>query len=176
MTEEEGARPVLAGRDVNGVQAFDEYAHLHALKWPEGVSSFLRPASIHLHRRLAELWIPKGLMLLPCLELHGKLIAGIYGLACGKDLLQYQLGWDPAYARLGLGNLAMRWSIDSAMRAGFERYDLLPGQHEYKHSWSQQARYVTDLECFHHQKPRAMLFHLLRSLKRRVSAPMKAHA
>ncbi|MDZ4287270.1 MAG: GNAT family N-acetyltransferase, partial [Prosthecobacter sp.] len=161
--------------DFPAEQAFDEFAQLHAMHWPLGVSSFLRDTSLRLHRQLARQWIPKGLMVLPCLEKDGRLIAGIYTLPCGKEMLQYQLGWDPAYARSSLGNLAMRWSFEHAINEGFVRYDLLPGDHSYKRVWCEQARYVTDLECFHHLRPRAVLFQLLRSLKRRVAKPALAH-
>lgn len=161
----------VAGLDVPAERAFERFAELHAMHWPVGISSFLRESSLRLHRRLVARWIPQGRVLLPCIEKDGKIIAAIYGLACGKELLQYQLGWDPAYARFGLGNLGMRWSIEWAMLQGFVSYDMLPGDYDYKRLWCDQARYVADLECFHHQRPRAVLFQLLRSLKRRVSKP-----
>jgi CelD/BcsL family acetyltransferase involved in cellulose biosynthesis len=86
-------------------------------------------------------------------------------------MLQYQLGWDPAYSRISLGYLAMRWSIENAMKRGFARYDFLPGDYSYKREWCEQVRYVADLECFHYLRPRAVLFQLLRSLKRHVAKP-----
>ena len=97
-------------------------------------------------------------------------MAGIYGFGSGDELYQYQLGWDPRYARLGLGNLSMRWSIECAMARGFSRYDMLPGDYEYKRSWCESSRFVVDLESFHPRRPRAALFRALRYLKRRVSA------
>ena len=174
LTEEMGAIPRVAGRDYPAEQAFDEFAELHALNFPVGVSSFLREPSLRLHRQLARLWMPQGRIVLPCIEHEGRLIAGIYGLMAGGEFMQYQLGWNPAHARIGLGNLAMRWAVEHAMSKGLKRYDLLPGAHSYKRSWSSSARFVVDLEAFHHQRPRAVLFKLLRSIKRQIS-PTLAH-
>ncbi|HYF37533.1 MAG TPA: GNAT family N-acetyltransferase, partial [Prosthecobacter sp.] len=145
LTEETKAQIRVAGRDYPAEQAFEEFVQLHALHWPAGVSSFLREPSLRLHRELARRWIPEGRLTLPCIEHEGRLIAGIYGLRAGNDLFQYQLGWHPDYARISLGNLAMRWSVEHAMSEGCSRYDFLPGAHDYKRSWSSHTRHVVDL-------------------------------
>jgi CelD/BcsL family acetyltransferase involved in cellulose biosynthesis len=174
LKEEIGGQFRLGGRDFPAAQAFDEFAKLHAMNWPEGVSSFLRGPSLRLHRELALRWLPTGQMILPCIEKEGRLIASIYGLKCGNEVLQYQLGWNPAYAKISLGVIAMRWAVEHAILAGYQHYDLLPGDHEYKRSWCDTARYVADPECFHRLRPRAVVFQLLRSLKRRVAKPAVA--
>lgn len=171
LTGEMGGQLRTAGRDLPAGEAMADFLVLHAQHWPAEVSSFLREPSISLHRKFAAQWISQGRAFLPCLEAGGRIIAGIYGLACGEDLLQYQLGWHPEYARIGLGNLSMKWSVETAMANGFSRYDMLPGDYEYKHSWCTSSRKVADLECFHPLRAKAAVFQALRSLKRRVSKP-----
>jgi CelD/BcsL family acetyltransferase involved in cellulose biosynthesis len=168
LTEEYGGRMVVAGGGDNAQSDFDQFIRLHAMNWPAGVSSFLRESSLRVHRQLANRWLPSGRMRLPAIEKDGRLIAGIYVIDCGDEMLQYQLGWNPEYARISLGNIAMRWAVEHAILQGRQRYDLLPGDHEYKRSWCQSARYVVDLECFHRLNSRAVVFQVLRSIKRRV--------
>ena len=170
MMAEPGARLLQAGQDATSEVLMEEFLRLHALHWPAEVSSFLTESSQRLHRRLAAKWLPTGRAFLPSIEANGEIVAGIYGFGSGDELYQYQLGWDPRYARLGLGNLSMRWSIECAMARGFSRYDMLPGDYEYKRSWCESSRFVVDLESFHPRRPRAALFRALRYLKRRVSA------
>jgi CelD/BcsL family acetyltransferase involved in cellulose biosynthesis len=169
LMAESGAQLAVAGREMPAEAAMEEFLALHALHWPAEVSSFLREPALSLHKKLAAKWIPEGRAFLPCITVNDRLIAGIYGLACGEDLLQYQLGWNPEYARLGLGNLSMRWSVECAMHNGFRRYDMLPGDYEYKESWCHTSRYVVDLECFHPLRAKAAVFQVLRSLKRHIA-------
>ena len=55
--------------------------------------------------------------------------------------------------------------------AGATRYDLLPGDYDYKRVWADDRRLVSDIECFHPHRPGAFLFRTLRTLKRRLARP-----
>lgn len=169
-------RKVIAGKDVPLTAAIDRFFELHSLVYPEGVSSFLREECQRVHRKLMASWILDGRASLPMIELDGQLIAGIYCLHSNKETLQYQLGRDPQYSRLGLGNLAMQWSFECAMESGSTTYDLLPGDYPYKKEWCERTRFVSDVECFNSLSLKGLIFRLLRSIKRHFTSSVTAKA
>lgn len=171
LSEGRVMRSLLVGRDCAVAPAVERFFELHAMHFPEGVSSFLRGHSPSLHRELMSRWLLDGRAMLSMIEADGVLIAGIYCLKSGSEVLQYQLGWDPQYARFGLGNLAMKWAIECAISSGAKCYDLLPGDYEYKRQWCDDRRLVSDVECFHPYRLSAFMFRTMRSLKRRFTPP-----
>lgn len=171
LSEGRQMRTLLAGKDCPAGPAIERFFELHRLHFPEGVSSFLREKSRRIHQQLMEKWLLDGRAMLPVIEMDGEIIAGIYCLKSKNDMLQYQLGWDPQYAKHGLGNLAMKWAVECSIAAGATRYDLLPGDYDYKRVWADDRRLVSDIECFHPHRPGAFLFRTLRTLKRRLARP-----
>jgi CelD/BcsL family acetyltransferase involved in cellulose biosynthesis len=171
LSEGHMVRKVLAGKDVPIELAIDRFFELHSMIYPEGVSSFLREQCQRLHRKLMSTWLLDGRATLCMIELDGKLIAGIYCLRSKTETLQYQLGRDPEYAKLGLGNLSMQWGLECAMESGSTVYDLLPGDYPYKREWCDRVRFVSDIECFNPLSLRAYTFRILRSFKRLISRP-----
>jgi CelD/BcsL family acetyltransferase involved in cellulose biosynthesis len=177
ISEGRQMRTVMVGKDGSAVApAIERFFELHAMHFPEGVSSFLRPRSLKIHRQLMTKWLLDGRASLCMVEADGVFIAGIYTLKSGDEVLQYQLGWDSQYARFGLGNLAMKWAVECAIQAGARCYDLLPGDYEYKLQWCNDRRLVSDVECFHPYRPSALVFRALRTLKRRFTPPKSAAA
>lgn len=169
LNEGRTLRAIQVGKDTPAAASIERFFELHALHFPEGVSSFLREKSKRIHRRLMEQWLRDGRAVLSMIEADGEYIAGIYCLASGKEVLQYQLGWDPHYAKYGLGNLAMKWAVECSINSGATCYDLLPGDYEYKLQWCDDRRLVSDVECFHPYRLSAFMFRLLRSFKRRFA-------
>ncbi|MEQ1749007.1 MAG: GNAT family N-acetyltransferase [Prosthecobacter sp.] len=171
LSEGRQLRTLMAGKDCPAGPAIERFFDLHAMNFPEGVSSFLREKSRRVHRQLMEKWLLDGRATLPMIEADCQLIAGIYCLTSKNEVLQYQLGWDPQYAKYGLGNLAMKWAVECAITSGATCYDLLPGDYEYKRVWCEDRRLVSDVECFHPYRPTALVFRALRTLKRRLAKP-----
>lgn len=146
----------------------DEFAELHRQHYPDGVSSFLTPASWRFHRRLGLLWLTGGKAMLPFIAVGTGMVGGIYGFVERDEFYFYQLGWSEAYARFSLGHLGIRWTAECCMNRGLHLFDMLPGTYRYKREWSQESRYVLDIEAYAPESVRATIFRSIRSLKRLV--------
>lgn len=155
--------------DMEPAAAAREFFRLHAMHWPDGVSSFLRPQAMKIHEALVRLWMPKGRVLLSVILVDERPCGAVYAFCHQGELLIYQLGWDKAYASISMGNLAVRACVQEAILRGLRMADFLPGEYRYKREWSSRVREVSDLECFHRLRPRSLLFLALRALKRRFA-------
>jgi len=156
----------LAGERVSYDAGMQVLAALHAHHWPAAVSSFITPPSWRFHQHLAAKWLPQGSALLPLLEADGQVIAAMYGFVERDEFFQFQMGWDPAYARLSPGKLVMRWCIDCAIHRGLRVHDMLPSDYEYKRQWCDSLRWLIDLEAVSPASWRAALFNALRAARR----------
>ncbi len=142
------------------------FGRLHAMHFPAGVSSFLRKRAWEFHQKLAEKWLQTGRAVLPYLAIKGQMVAGIYGFIEGGEFFQYQMGWDPAFAKISIGNLAIGFCMQSCVQKGMSVYDMLPGSYRYKAEWCSQGRRVVDVEAYHPESFRALIFRGIRGLTR----------
>ncbi|MDZ4402583.1 GNAT family N-acetyltransferase [Prosthecobacter sp.] len=166
----------LAGERVSFESAMNALGALHARHWPEDVSTFITPASWRFHQRLAAQWLPQGRALLPLLEADGQIIAAMYGFVERDEFFQFQMGWDPAFARLSPGKLVMRWCIDCSIQRGLRVHDMLPSDYEYKRQWCEGLRWLLDLEASNPSSWRAAAFHALRAVRRLFPRCLKQRA
>lgn len=167
--------PAEVAFHMDPAESVQHFFRLHAMHWPDGVSSFLRPPASKLHEALVKKWMPTGRVLMPFILVDGKPVGSVYSFCHQGEMLIYQLGWDKQYASTSMGNMGVRAGVMEAIQRGLKMADFLPGEYRYKRDWSSYARYVSDLECFHHWHPRSLLFRLLRAVKRRLE-PSKAAA
>ena len=155
-----------AGERISFNAAMEELRRLHAMQWPEGVSSFTTDASWRFHQRLAARWLPQERALMPMLEADGQVIATLYGFIERDEFFQYQMGWDQSLARISPGKLVMRCAVDGSIQRGLRVHDMLPSDYEYKRQWCDGARWLLDLEAFNPTSWRATVFHALRTVRR----------
>lgn len=166
-----GGRTSLTGEHLSSTEAMRRLGELHAMNWPEDVSTFLTPASWRFHRRLAERWLPQQRAIMPLLESGGEVIAAIYGFIERDEFFQYQMGWSPACSRLSPGRLVIRACIEASIQRGLRVHDMLPSDYEYKRQWCPDVRWLVDLEGCNATSWRASAFHALRRLRRLFSPP-----
>lgn len=155
-----------AEESLSSSAAMAELRRLHAMQWPDGVSSFTTDASWRFHQRLADLWLPQKRVMMPMLEAGGKVIAALYGFIERDEFFQFQTGWEASLARISPGKLVMRWAVESSIRRGLRAHDMLPSDYEYKRQWCDGARWLLDLEAFNPASWRATVFHALRTVRR----------
>lgn len=148
--------------------AATHFFRLHAMHWPDGVSSFLATPSRRMHEALIRKWLPTGQVLMPFVVVNGQPAGAIYALCRRGEVFIYQLGWDKEYATCSMGNMSVRVCVQEAIHRGLQVCDFLPGEYRYKREWSSRIRTVSDLECFHRWQPRSLAFRVLRALKRRL--------
>lgn len=165
LMNEKGAAEKLVTHSEIGAR-LDQFAALHALHYPEGVSSFLTERSWRFHRQLGLHWLTSGRAILPFIEVSSVMVGGIYGFIEGGEFLFFQVGWNPEFARLSMGHLSIRWAAQCCMERGISLFDMLPGTYSYKANWAQTSRYVLDLEAYQPESFLANTFRAIRHLKR----------
>jgi CelD/BcsL family acetyltransferase involved in cellulose biosynthesis len=170
MEQVHQGRTLLGGRDSDVDDAMRDLFTLHAHRFPAEVSEFLLPHVKRFQHKLARRWVPTGRMMLPYIEVAGTPAAVMQVLVEGDTLYQYQMGWNPAFADISIGNLVMAWSVRCALERGAAIYDTLPGEFEYKDRWCPETRHFVDLEAFNSLSISGAVFRGLRAMKRLTSA------
>jgi CelD/BcsL family acetyltransferase involved in cellulose biosynthesis len=170
MEQTHGGRALVGGRDAEVDDVMRDLFRLHSNRFPQGVSEFLLPHVKHFQHKLARRWVPAGRMLLPFLTINGKAVAVMQGFVEDETFYQYQMGWDPAFANISIGNMVMAWCLRNAIERGVSLYDTLPGEFEYKDRWCPETRHFVDLEVFNTFSIPAALFRGLRAMKRFTTA------
>ena len=168
IQQDHAARFLTAPADVPAAEAFEALLRLHAARFGEKESTFLKPRAIDFHRRLIERWAPSGRAILPCIELDGRLAVVRYGFTHFGCLWDYQTGYHPIYNGLSLGTMGMSWTMQCAMQRGLTVFDHLPGDQEHKRQRSTTSRSILHLETFNPSSPRALAFQLLRKARRKL--------
>jgi CelD/BcsL family acetyltransferase involved in cellulose biosynthesis len=166
FTDQQAGSATLAGEHLSVNAAMAEFRVLHAMQWPEGVSSFTTDASWRFHQRLAARWIPQQRALMPMLEAGGSVIAALYGFIERDEFFQFQTGWSQSLAKISPGKLVIRWAIDCTIQRRLRVHDMLPSDYEYKRQWCDGVRWLLDLEAFNPTSWRATAFHALRAMRR----------
>jgi CelD/BcsL family acetyltransferase involved in cellulose biosynthesis len=93
------------------------------------------------------------------------IVAAAYGFVERGEFFLFQQGWDPAYARLSLGNLGIGWSLELCMRLGIRFYDMLPGDYRYKAEWCPDRRELVGIQAFARTSVLAAGYRLLRKAR-----------
>ena len=131
-------------------EAFASLLALHEMRWrPRGGSeAFHTPGLRSFHEEISRAALARGWLRLYVLRLDGRAVAALYGFAYGGRFYFYQSGFDPAYARYGVGLVAMGLAIRAAIEEGLQEYDLLHGDEAYKFLWAREVRHLARLEIY----------------------------
>ncbi len=103
---------------------------LHAARWGEGTSAFLRWQLFH--REFARIALERGWLRLWFLELDGRTVAAWYGFRFGEAESYYQAGRDPDRGDESVGFVLLAHSIREAANDGMREYRFLRGGEPYK--------------------------------------------
>jgi len=130
--------------------ALRDLVTLHQLRWHGrgGSSGLHTPLLVAFHEEFSRLALARGWLRLYTLRLDGKPIASIYGFRYADTFYFYQSGFDPRYARLSVGMVALGLTIKAALEEGMREFDLLHGDEEYKSHWARQTRELRRLELY----------------------------
>jgi CelD/BcsL family acetyltransferase involved in cellulose biosynthesis len=131
-------------------RAIDFTIELHNLRWAgRGQSdAFHTPELVAFHHEVAPLAFKRGWLRVYLLRLNGRPAASLYGFLYGEKFYFYQSGFDPAYAKYGVGLLAMGLAIQEALKERASEFDLLHGDESYKTHWTPVHREIRRLELF----------------------------
>ncbi len=79
---------------------------------------------------------PMNQLYVALLEIGNQPVAFQLGFRCGKKFWDYTKAYDRAYSRFAPGTLLLPALLDYCADGGFEEYDFLRGEEEYKLIWS----------------------------------------
>jgi len=123
---------------------------LHRLRWRDrgGSDGLSGPGILEFHEDWSRLALARGWLRLFVLWLAETPVAALYGFRYGRVFSFYQSGFDPRFANLSVGVVAMGLSIQSAIEDGASEFDLLHGQEAYKFDWARGVRRLGRIQVF----------------------------
>ena len=141
--ERDGGLRVQHSRDisVDADAAMDALFALHAMRWrARGEQGMLHDAATRaFHRDVARASRRPGrsasTLQLLTLSLGDTPIAAHYGFVHDRRAYYYLGGFDPRFAKVNAGTLAIAAAIDDARARGATTFDFLGGGEAYKYAW-----------------------------------------
>jgi CelD/BcsL family acetyltransferase involved in cellulose biosynthesis len=116
---------------------------LHDARWSRrGGSSLTSEQARRFQTDFARSALKRGWLRLWFLELDDSPVAAWYGWRIGSRYAYYQAGFDPAFAKLGVGFVLMVHTVRSALEEGASYYDMLLGDEDYKARFTNAAEPV----------------------------------
>jgi CelD/BcsL family acetyltransferase involved in cellulose biosynthesis len=129
-------------------RALDKLAELHRKRWGTASKSFASHEYMALHRAAMKECLERDWLRLYCLEIDGEIGAMIYCYRFRKHIFMVQAGFDPAYAKLSVGNVLLGHALEHAIGEGNAVFDFLRGEHSYKQSLATGCRETLNVTAF----------------------------
>ncbi|MBN2604110.1 MAG: GNAT family N-acetyltransferase [Candidatus Thermoplasmatota archaeon] len=102
----------------------------------EGQSAFIYGLNRDFHFDLAQVFDEKNWLDLNFLVVDDNPIAAMYSFDYASKKYGYNTGFDPEFAKYGIGNMLKNYSIEESIKKGLREYDLLRGRESYKSNWA----------------------------------------
>ena len=131
-------------------EALGAFFALHSQRWEGrgGSTAFYSDALREFHEAWTRVALGRGWLRFFLMRLDGRPVGAIYGFRYRGTFGFYQTGFDPAYARHGIGQVMIGLSIKSAIEEGADEYDLLHGTERYKSDWARCTRELSRIEAY----------------------------
>jgi CelD/BcsL family acetyltransferase involved in cellulose biosynthesis len=125
----------VGGSDVE--PTMDALFALHTARWQERwtTGAFADDRIRRFHREVARRFDERGWLRLHRIVIDGQTRAVLYAFRHGARVSYYLSGFDPAYAKYGLGTLLVAHAIEHAIGEGAREFDFLRGNEAYKYQW-----------------------------------------
>ena len=136
--------------DGQRAEALEAFLTLHGRRWEGrgGSTAFYSDALREFHEAWTRVALGRGWLRFFLMRLDGRPVGAIYGFRYRGTFGFYQTGFDPAYARHGVGQVMIGLSIKSAIEEGADEYDLLHGTERYKFDWARSTRELARIEAY----------------------------
>jgi uncharacterized membrane protein YcfT/CelD/BcsL family acetyltransferase involved in cellulose biosynthesis len=137
----------VAGSAREALEFFDGLVRLHEATWRErgATSAFAQAQSLDFHEHLIERSFDEGRLQLLRVRAGHRAIGYLYSFIAGKRLFVFQSGFDYAaiekHSRPGLVSHTL--AIQYNASRGFDCYDLLAGESQYKATLATQTEPMT---------------------------------
>ncbi|WP_274425727.1 GNAT family N-acetyltransferase [Chelativorans sp. YIM 93263] len=120
-----------------GAEMVGQLAELHTRRWNDrGESGVFADERFRSWQQSAAISLERvGILRLFVSRMAGRPIAALFVMAAKRKAYYYIGGFDPEYAKLGLGTVLVSHAIEDCERAGLESFDFLRGHESYKYRW-----------------------------------------
>ncbi|MBI4754706.1 MAG: GNAT family N-acetyltransferase [Betaproteobacteria bacterium] len=153
-------------------RGMEEFFRLHSMRWAlkDGISGFDDAAVHTFHRGVAAALAADDAVRLFLLRCDGRAVAACYCLYFDRRMFFYQPGFDPEFRKLHVGKVLLGKALEYCFKEGIREFDFLRGMEEYKFDWTSDVR--PTWACDVAVSRRGRVWYALRSLRRRIQAPL----
>lgn len=132
----------LARTEAERREALNALISLHTKRWRlrGGSEVFEGAARLGFYDELTQLALKRGWLKLFLLRLDGRPAAALLGFLYQRVHFFYQMGFDPDFAKYGVGQVGIGLTIRYALEEGAEECDFLRGNETYKSDWANERR------------------------------------
>ena len=127
----------LAVTDKADETLIDTLIALHAKRWRKhGQPGMVEAnASADFLRDAAPRLAGRGMLRLFSLRASSEVIAVIFAMPRGRSIFAYLTGFSPDWDKFGIGRILLYEALRYSSAQGYERWDFLRGNENYKSSW-----------------------------------------
>lgn len=118
---------------------FNEFMAQHSRRWPK---AYKAP---HFHENLLKYGLKSGIVHFSTLSVGGKEIAWHLGFSYRKRYYYYMPAGNQEYFKYSPTKIHLFYLVRRAVEQGYEIYDHLRGEENYKSGWSNGSQYVNSL-------------------------------
>jgi CelD/BcsL family acetyltransferase involved in cellulose biosynthesis len=120
---------------VEGLRFFIE---LNKKRWSSvgQCGAFPNASVCNFHFDVAQSFSKKGMLSLYLLKFDGKPVSGSYGFRYGSKYYAYLNGFDPEYAKFGVGSVLVPYLVNELVKEDLTEFDFLRGDENYKARWN----------------------------------------
>jgi CelD/BcsL family acetyltransferase involved in cellulose biosynthesis len=113
-----------------------------------GTSIAQNPSAERFYRDLAAWAAPHGLLQLGFVRVAGRAAAFSFAIVLGDTVYVMKVGFDPYYARYGVGTLLTCHAVQRAFGQGRRVYDFLGAEDRYKLDWTPDVHERLRVQAF----------------------------
>jgi CelD/BcsL family acetyltransferase involved in cellulose biosynthesis len=154
-----------AGTDVTFEEALEVLVELNRQRWGGEGTAFHTGRFVEFHRALVPRLAAEGRVSFTLLQVDGKYVAARYDFIYANRVLNFQSGWDPAWADHSVSIVLLAMTVRHFLERGFAEYDFMAGDTRYKREWSTRTEPLLNVEMANPRSLRARAFFGVRKLK-----------
>lgn len=122
------------------------------------MTRFRQEQRLEFHWKLIQSLESSQQVYLQGIELHGRVIGASYGFCSGRSSVGYQMGYDPAFRKYGIGFQLVLNETEWAIGRGLRQHDLSLGGGAHKEAFSGDSRQICRITAALNYPARALMW------------------
>ena len=124
-------------------EAMRTFIDLHEKRWrskKQSGSFSSKKNFANFHLEVAQLFAERGWLSLSFTTVNDMPVACSYDFTYGQKLYGYLSGFDPSYAKYGIGDINLMYLIEHCIKNNLREIDFMRGDEPYKKKWNTKVR------------------------------------